>query len=125
MGNLIDKQSFDNFNLDAYRSNPEVRARMERNLKIAKAFADNWNPYVLSLTVPLSAIVAAVWFVPFYRNSSSVSAYSFLESRYGAWARLYASSCFLVMQSARSGVILFLTALLVSVLLGCQFRLLL
>ena len=86
----------------------------------AKAFADNWNPYVLSLTVPLSAIVAAVWFVPFYRNSSSVSAYSFLESRYGAWARLYASSCFLVMQSARSGVILFLTALLVSVLLGCS-----
>ena len=42
MGNLIDKQSFDNFNLDAYRSNPEVRARMERNLKIAKAFADNF-----------------------------------------------------------------------------------
>ena len=42
MGNLIDKQSFENFSLDAYKSNPEVRARMERNLKIAKAFADNF-----------------------------------------------------------------------------------
>ena len=86
----------------------------------AKAFADNWNPYVLSLTVPIAAIIAAVWFVPFYRNAGSVSAYSFLEARYGTWARLYASACFLVMQSARSGVILFLMALLLSVLLGCS-----
>lgn len=86
----------------------------------AKAFADNWNPYVLSLTVPMAATVAAIWFVPFYRSSGSVSAYSFLEARYGTWARLYASACFLVMQSARSGVILFLMAILLNVLLGCS-----
>ena len=42
MGNLIDKQSFENFSLDVFNSNPEVKARMERNLKIAKAFADNF-----------------------------------------------------------------------------------
>lgn len=42
MGNLIDKQSFDNFNLDVYKNNPEVHARMERNLKLAKAYADNF-----------------------------------------------------------------------------------
>lgn len=42
MGNLIDKQSFDNFNLAAYRTSPEVLARMERNLKIAKAFAESF-----------------------------------------------------------------------------------
>lgn len=42
MGNLIDKQSFDNFNLGVYKKSPEVYARMERNLKIAKAFADNF-----------------------------------------------------------------------------------
>ena len=84
----------------------------------AKSFATNWNPYVLSITVPLAAVIAVVWFMPFYRNSGKVSAYSFLEARYGAWARLYASSCFLVMQSARSGVILFLMAMLLKVLLG-------
>lgn len=27
----------------------------------AKAFLSNWNPYVMSLTVPLAAIVAAMW----------------------------------------------------------------
>lgn len=42
MGNLIDKQSFDNFNLDVYKNNPDVLARMERNLKFARAFADNF-----------------------------------------------------------------------------------
>ena len=84
----------------------------------AKAFLTNWNPYVLSLTVPLAAVIAAIWFVPFYRGSGSVSAYSFLESRYGTWARLYGSACFLVMQSTRSGVILFLMAILMNTLLG-------
>ena len=42
MGNLIDKQSFDNFNVEVYKNNPEVYARMQRNLRIAKAFADNF-----------------------------------------------------------------------------------
>lgn len=84
----------------------------------AKAYLTNWNPWVLSITVPIAAVVAAVWFVPFYRRSTSVSAYSFLEARFGSWARLYASGCFLVMQSMRSGVILFLLAILVNVLLG-------
>ena len=42
MGNLIDQQSFDNFNIDVYKNQPEIKARMERNLKIAKAFAENF-----------------------------------------------------------------------------------
>ena len=43
MGNLIEKQSFDNFSLEVYKNNPENYARMERNLKIAKAFADKFS----------------------------------------------------------------------------------
>ena len=42
MGKLIDKQSFDNFSLEVYASNPDHYARMERNLKIARSFADNF-----------------------------------------------------------------------------------
>ena len=84
----------------------------------AKAFLSNWNPYVLSLTVPIAAAIAAVWFIPFYRNSGCVSAYSLLETRYGVWARLYGSACFLVMQSTRSGFILFLLAILLNTLFG-------
>lgn len=42
MGNLIDQQSFDNFNLDVYKNNPDILARMQRNLKIARSFAENF-----------------------------------------------------------------------------------
>lgn len=84
----------------------------------AKAFATNWNALVFSFTVPLTAIVAAFAFVPLYRSLHSVSAYAFLEKRFGAWARMYGSACFLVMQTARSGVILYLLALLMKTLFG-------
>lgn len=84
----------------------------------AKAYLTNWNPYVLSLTVPVAVLISAFVFVPFYRRIGNVSAYSCLEERFGPWARLYASGCFLLMQSARSGVILFLLAILLSNVLG-------
>ena len=84
----------------------------------AKAFASNWNAFVLSLTVPLMALVAAFVFVPLYRSLGSVSAYAFLERRFGAWARMYGSACFLVMQTARSGIILYLLAILLKTLFG-------
>jgi SSS family solute:Na+ symporter len=84
----------------------------------AKAFASNWNALVFSFTVPLAAIVAAAAFVPLYRNLNSVSAYAFLERRFGPWARMYGSACFLVMQTARSGVILYLLAILLKTLFG-------
>ena len=84
----------------------------------AKAYLTNWNVLVLSFSIPIAAGIAAVWFVPFYRRMTSASAYSFLEERFGFWARAYASGCFLVMQSVRSGMILFLLALLLKSLLG-------
>ncbi len=84
----------------------------------AKAYLSNWNVLVLSFSIPIAAGIAAVWFVPFYRKVTSVSAYSFLEERFGFWARAYASGCFLLMQSVRSGMILFLLALLLKSLLG-------
>jgi len=84
----------------------------------AKAYLTNWNVLVLSFSIPIAAGIAAVWFVPFYRKMTSVSAYSFLEERFGFWSRAYASGCFLLMQGVRSGMILFLLALLLKSLLG-------
>ena len=86
------------------------------------AFDKNWWGWINSITVPIATLIAAVWFVPFYRRATSVSAYSFLEKRFGAWARIYASACFLVMQSARSGIILLLLAILVNQLLGFSYE---
>ena len=87
----------------------------------AKAYLTNFNAFVLSLSIPVSAGIAAWLFVPYYRKVTSASAYSDLERRFGPWARLYASGCFLVMQSVRSGMILFLLALLLRTMFGLSF----
>ena len=83
-----------------------------------KAFAADWNAFVFSLSIPIASYFAAKYFVPFYRHSGSVSAYSFLEEKFGAWARLYASACYLLTQIARMGSILYLLAVPMYILMG-------
>ncbi|MEA5404868.1 sodium:solute symporter [Arcicella sp. DC2W] len=83
-----------------------------------KAFGSNWNAFVFSLSMPLAAWVASKYFVPFYRNTGEVSAYTHLEHRFGAWARTYAVVCFLLTQLARMGSIFFGIALSLQALTG-------
>lgn len=82
------------------------------------AFAGNWNSYVFSLSIPVAMFFAAKFFVPFYRSIESVSAYSFLEERFGYWARVYAASCYLLTQISRMGSVLFLLALPIHSMFG-------
>lgn len=83
-----------------------------------KAYASNWNAFVFSLSIPIASFVAARYFVPFYRKGGSVSAYTFLEEKFGRWARLYASACYLLTQVARMGSILYLLAVPMYILMG-------
>jgi SSS family solute:Na+ symporter len=83
-----------------------------------KAFASNWNAFVFSLSIPIASYFAARYFVPFYRKGGSVSAYTFLEEKFGRWARLYASACYLLTQIARMGSILYLLAVPMHILMG-------
>ena len=83
-----------------------------------KAVAADWNAFVFSLSIPIASYFAAKYFVPFYRHSGSVSAYTFLEEKFGAWARLYASACYLLTQIARMGSILYLLAVPMYILMG-------
>ena len=83
-----------------------------------KAFASNWNAFVFSLSIPIASYFAAKYFVPFYRHGGSISAYTFLEEKFGAWARIYASACYLLTQIARMGSILYLLAVPMYILMG-------
>ena len=87
-----------------------------------KAFVDNWNPFMFSLAIPLAAFIAVRYFVPLYRDSGEISAYTFLETRFGLWARLYASGFYLLYQVARIGVVTYLMALPMAVLFGWDIR---
>ena len=86
------------------------------------AFSTNWNAFVNSLTIPFALIIAVRFFVPLYRNIGSASAYSYMEQRFGVWARMYVASCYLFTQIMRVATILYLLALPLYVLLGWDMR---
>jgi SSS family solute:Na+ symporter len=83
-----------------------------------KAYAANWGFFVFSLSLPFAAWVATRYFVPLYRKRNEVSAYGYLEHRFGPWARTYATIFYLLTQLGRMGTIMFLVALALSPLLG-------
>lgn len=82
------------------------------------AFRTNWNPFVFSLSIPLATWLAAKVFIPLYRSMNSVSAYHYLELRFGYWARCYVAVCYLLTQLARVGSILLLLALPLNTMFG-------
>ncbi len=87
-----------------------------------KAFGANWSAFTFSISMPLAAWVAVKYFVPFYRNTGEVSAYTNLEKRFGPWARTYAVVCFLLTQIARMGSIFFGLSLTLQALTGYNMQ---
>lgn len=83
-----------------------------------QAYQTNWNPFVFSLSLPVASFMAFKFFVPLYRSINSPSAYTYLEMRFGPWAKIYASAMYLLTQLMRTGTILFLLALTLNVILG-------
>ncbi|HTN19911.1 MAG TPA: sodium:solute symporter [Pelobium sp.] len=87
-----------------------------------KAFGSDWNAFVFSISMPFAAIIAAKLFVPFYRKTQEISAYTHLEHRFGLWARTYAVCCFILTQLARMGSIFFGIALSLQALTGYDMQ---
>ncbi|MBP3483292.1 MAG: sodium:solute symporter [Alistipes sp.] len=86
------------------------------------AYKGNWNPFVFSLSIPVATWLAAKVFIPLYRGMNSVSAYHYLEMRFGYWARFYVAVCYLLTQLARIGSILLLLALPISTMFGWDIQ---
>lgn len=87
-----------------------------------KTYAANWNPFVFSLSLPIATWIAVKFFMPYYRRTGDVSAYAHLERRFGPWARGYASFFYILTQLARMGVVMYLMALPLCVLLQKDLR---
>ena len=87
-----------------------------------KAFGSNWNAFAFSLSMPLAAWVAVKYFIPFYRRTGEISAYTNLEKRFGPWARTYAVVCFILTQIARMGSIFFGLSLTLQALTGYDMK---
>ncbi len=86
------------------------------------AYTNNWNALVFSFSIPIATILAVKFFVPLYRKIGSISAYKYLETRFGAWARIYASACYMLTQFMRTGAILLLLALPINAMFGFNIK---
>ena len=82
------------------------------------SYAGNWNQLVFSLSIPFATWLAAKVFIPLYRSLNSVSAYHYLELKFGYWARAYVATCYLLTQLARVGSILLLLAIPINTMFG-------
>ncbi len=82
------------------------------------SYAGNWNQLVFSLSIPIATWLAAKVFIPLYRSLNSVSAYHYLELKFGYWARAYVAVCYLLTQLARVGSILLLLAIPINTMFG-------
>ncbi len=82
------------------------------------AYSGNWNQLIFSFTIPIATYLAAKVFIPLYRGVGSVSAYQFLEDKYGYWARAYVAICYLLTQVCRVGSILLLLAIPINTMFG-------
>ena len=87
-----------------------------------KAYMTNWNAFVFSLSIPFATLMTIRFFIPLYRGIGNISAYYYLEQRFGAWARIYASVCYILTQLMRTGAILMLLALPLNALFGWNIK---
>jgi len=81
----------------------------------------NWDAMMFSFTLPIAALVATLYFIPLYRTKVRVSAYEYLDNRFGGWARIYGSLSFMFGSLTRMGMILFLVSLVIHNLTGWSY----
>lgn len=86
-----------------------------------QAYNFNWDALMFSFTLPVAALIAMLYFIPLYRTRVKVSAYEYLEQRFGGWARVYGSVSFMFGSLTRIGMILFLVSLVIHSLTGWSY----
>ena len=84
----------------------------------AFTYEHDWRHMPANCTYLLAAIVALLLFVPFYRKLRLNSIYEYLERRFGTWARLYAAGCYVLLKTAKMGIVLYITSLALQIIVG-------
>jgi len=84
----------------------------------ADAYKTTWLRLLPGFTYPLSALIGAFVFMPFYRRTRATSAFQYLERRFGPGMRMYGATALLLGQLARISIILYLLSILIAELTG-------
>jgi SSS family solute:Na+ symporter len=86
----------------------------------AKAFQSDLRYLMAVSALPVAAWIAARWLVPFFRERVRLSAYEYLERRFGIGARLYGNLAFLVVHFGKMAAILYLLSLAIAEITGAN-----
>jgi len=81
----------------------------------AKTYDTNWAYIFQNAAIILLAPVVVFCYLPFFRRLDVTSAYEYLEKRFNPAMRLYGSAAFVLMQTGRMAIVLYLPALALSV----------
>ncbi len=87
----------------------------------ADSFKTAWLRFLPNLALPIVALIAARYFVPFFRRGTITSAYEYLSLRFGGSISTYAAIAFLLIQVLRTSVIAYLLSLLLEGITGWSF----
>ena len=84
----------------------------------ADAFKTAWLRILPGFTLPIVIVIAAYFFLPFFRRTKIISAYEYLEKRFGPSVRTYGAVTFMIGQLVRISMILYLLSLLMHEITG-------
>ena len=84
----------------------------------AITFAGDWVVAPSWLMILAVAPVIVAFFLPFFRRQGVITAYEYLDRRFGLGARLFGSASFIVFQLARMAVVIYLPALALQAMTG-------
>jgi SSS family transporter len=77
----------------------------------AKAYATNWNYYLMVIAIVLVQPVVVLFYLPVFRQLNVTSAYEYLEKRFNLAVRWFGCVSFILLQVGRMSIVLYLPAL--------------
>ena len=89
-----------------------------------KAFRNDLQYLMVVSGIPIVTWLASRWVIPMYRRRIGLSAYEYLEQRFGLGARVYGNLAFLIVHFGKMAAILYLLCLAISAMTGWSIFLL-
>jgi SSS family solute:Na+ symporter len=83
-----------------------------------KSFKNDLQYLMTISTLPISTYIAVKFLIPLFREKIKLSAYEYLERRFGLPARVYGNFAFIVIHFGKMGAILYLLCLAISGMTG-------
>jgi len=89
-----------------------------------KSFKDDLQYLVVIASVPFAVIIATTYLIPLFRTKIHLSAYEYLEKRFGLAARFYGNIIFLLTNYFKMSLVLYLLCLAIAGVTGWNLYLL-